>query len=370
MAIFQPCSEAADPLVFVTAFAAGDEGAVHAFQFDPDSGALRLLQKTTDVEFPFFIALSPNQKFLYAIDTEEFSGDKEEFITAFAIEGRTGRLTKLNRQPSRGKATCYLEVDSTGKSVLAAHYTSGSVVILPALDDGSLGEATTLIEHRRSTVEERAGGAEPTSEPKAHCIVASPDNRLALAADLGIDQVLTYRLDPEAARLVPHPTFPRVNLPPGSGPRHLSFHPNGRWVYVINELANTMTHFVFDAESGELRPRQTIATLPSDFTGVSHTADVKVSPNGKYLYGTNRGHDTIAVYRIGDEGNLSLLDFTPSRGDGPQNLLISPDGRWLFCANMPGNNLAVFKIDENSGRIQAVGEPLSIPQPSCLRWLR
>ncbi|MCA9157357.1 MAG: lactonase family protein, partial [Planctomycetales bacterium] len=193
--------------------------------------------------------------------------------------------------------------------------------------------------------------------------------RFVLAADLGINKILNYRLDAAAALLAPNEGQPSVQLPPGSGPRHLTFHPNGQRVYVINELNSTVTFFDYATDSGALTQRQTISTLPADFSGKSFTADVKITPDGKFLYGTNRGHDSIAIFRIADDGQLQRVGIEPSLGKGPQNLLITPDGRWLMCANMPGNNLVVFAIDATSGSLQATAEPISIPMPSCIRWL-
>jgi len=352
------------PLVFVSAFARGGDGAIHAFGFNTTTGAMKPLQRTTDVQHPFFIAVSPDMRSLYAVDSEEFGGAVDEFVAAYAIEGRSGRLKRLNQQSARGTVTCYLDVDATGQTVVVANYATGSVAALPVGKDGSLGEAVSFVQHSGSSIDpERQDG------PYAHSIVISPDNRFALAADLGLDQVLIYRLDPAASRLTPNDAQPFAMAPPGSGPRHLTFHPNGKRVYVINELKNTVTYFDYAAEPGTLALQQTISTLPADFTGKSYCADLKITPDGTFLYGTNRGHDSIAVYRIGEEGRLSLVAVEPSLGKGPQNLLITPDGRWLLCANMPGNNVVVFQIDANTGRLSAAGKPVSMPTPSCIRWL-
>ncbi len=354
---------AADPIVYVSAFTGGGKGGIFAFRFDSDKGTLRAMHKTTDIENPFFLALSPDQRFLYAIDAKVFGGKEDEFVAAYAVDPETGMLRRLNRQSARGTASCYLEVDASGKTVLVANYSTGSVAALPIQQDGSLGEAVSFIQHRGSSVDPKRQQA-----PYAHCIVISPDNRFALAADLGIDKILIYRLDPSAAKMVPHETQPFVELPPGSGPRHLTFHPNGKWVYVINELKNTVTRFDYDAQKGTLARRLTIPTLPEDFQGTSHTADVKITPDGEFLYGTNRGHDSIAMYRIGEEGDLERIGLQPSLGRGPQNLLITPDGRWLLCANMPEGNVVVFAIDRESGKLTPQGEPVSVPMASCIRW--
>jgi len=357
-------TKADEPLVFVSAFAPGDKGAIHALQFDPGTGSLKPLHRTTDIQHPFFLAITPDKRFLYAIDTEQFGGKEDEFVAAYAIKGRTGMLKRLNRQSARGSASCYLDVDATGKAVLVANYSTGSVAALPVNTDGSLGEAASFVQHQGSSVNPSRQKA-----PYAHSIVVSPDNRFALAADLGIDKILVYRLAPPTAGLTANESQAFASVPPGSGPRHLTFHPNGRRVYVINELTNTVTFFDYASDTGSLTQRQTISTVPADFDGTSYCADLKITPDGQFLYGTNRGHDSIAIYRIGDDGRLSLVGIEPSRGKGPQNLLITPDGRWLLCANMPGNNVIVFRIDADTGRISAPGDPISITMPSCIRWL-
>ncbi len=355
---------ASDPVVFVSAFKSGDEGAIHAYRFDTVAGQLELLHRTTDVENPFFLAVSPDGRFLYSIDSEQFGGKDDEFVAAYAINERDKKLTRLNRQSARGTASCYLDVDGTGKTVVVANYSTGSVAALPVQADGSLGQAAAFMQHVGSSVDPKR-----QKGPNAHCIAVSPDNRFALAADLGIDKVMIYSLRPDTATITANETQPFATLPPGSGPRHLTFHPEGEYVYVINELGNTITLFDYGTTAGTLKVRQTISTLPPEFSGTSHTADLKITPDGKFLYGTNRGHDSIAIYRIADDGSLELVSIEPSLGKGPQNLLITPDGRWLMCANMPGNNLVVFAIDANTGGLTPTGDAVSISMPSCIRWL-
>lgn len=358
-------THAEHPLVFISAFASGEKAGINAFQFDGASGTLKPLQRTADLQNPFFLAVSRDQRFLYAIDAEKFGDKVDEFVAAYAIEGRTGQLKRLNEQSARGTASCYLDADATGKTVVVANYSSGSVAALPVKADGSLGEAASFMQHSGT-------GGDPVRQkgPNAHSIVISPDNRFALAADLGIDKIMIYHLDAATAKLTPNEAQPFAKLPPISGPRHMAFHPNGTHLYVINEMANTVVVFDYTADTGTLTERQTIATLPADFTGKSFTADLKVTPDGKFLYGTNRGHDSIAVYRIAADGKLTLLSIEPSLGKGPQNLLITPDGKWLLCANMPGNSVIVFRIDPQTGGITSSGDPVAMPMPSCIRFVR
>jgi 6-phosphogluconolactonase len=362
MSITSPSANATELLVFVSAFAKGDEGAIHAYQLNPESGQLKQVQRTAGMEHPFFTALSPNRKFLYAIHAPgQFGGKDNEQVSAYEIVGPNGQLKLLNRQSALGTAACYLDIDATGKTVLVANYSSGSVASLPVREDGSLGEAASFVQHVGSSVDPGR-----QSGPHAHCIVVSPDNKYAFAADLGLDQVLGYRLDAATSKLAPNKQ-PFVRTVPGAGPRHLTFHPNGKHVYVINELKNSITLFDYEAGSGMLIEQQTIPTLPKGFLGASYCADLKITPNGRFLYGTNRGHDSLAAYRLGDDGRLTLLAIEPSLGKGPQNLAITPNGELLLCANMPGNNVVVFKIDQSSGGLKAVGEPIAIPSPSCIR---
>ena len=348
-------------LVFISAFAPGDDGAIHAYQLTLESGQLKPVHRTTDVEYPFFMALSPNDEYLYSIHAlGQFGGEKHEQIAAYKIVGNTGELKLLNRQSALGSAACYLDVDDTGKAVAVANYSTGSVASLPVRNDGSLGEAASFIQHKGSSVDEST-----QKGPHAHCIVISPNNRFAYAADLGLDQVLCYRLEASSAKLLLGEQ-PFVRTTPNAGPRHLTFHPNGQHVFVINELDNTVTVFDYESDSGILIEQQTISTLPDDFEGTSYCADLKITPNGRFLYGTNRGHDSIASYEIDDKGRLTLLGIEPSLGKGPQNLAITPGGELLICANMPADNVAVFQINPQTGGLSSVGPPVSMPKPSCI----
>ena len=357
-------TDSSEPLVFICAFAPGDEGAIHAYQLELDAGRLKRVHRTKDVEHPFFMAVSPDKKLLYSTHAPgQFGGKQHEQVAAYEIMGRTGRLKLLNRQSALGSSACYLDVDATGKTVVVANYATGSVASLPVREDGSLSKASSLVQHKGSSIDPARQQA-----PHAHCIVVSPDNRFVYAVDLGLDQVLGYRLEATTAKLSPN-RQPFVRTPPGAGPRHLTFHPDGRHVYVINELDNSVTVFGYESGSGMLIERQTISTLPEDFDGTSHCADLKITPNGRFLYGTNRGHDSIAAYRIGDDGRLTLLGIQSSLGKGPQNLAITPGGELLLCANLGGDNVAVFRIDPKTGGLTRVGRPVSMPRPSCIMIL-
>lgn len=348
-------------LVFISAFAPGEKGAIHAFQLDPAEGELKPLHRTAGIENPFFIAISPNEKYLYATQAPKQHGAGDEAVFAYALEGRTGKLNFLNQQPSLGTATCYVDVDATGKSVLLANYLSGSVAALPVNENGSLRPAASFLQHAGSSVDpQRQKG------PHAHSIVTSPNNEFVLAADLGLDQLLSYRLDPATAQLTPA-RQPFARTAPGAGPRHLTFHPSGKHLYVINELSDTVTMYDYDIDSGLMIERQTVSTLPAEAEGdMNWTADLKITPDGKFLYGTNRGHDSLASYKIGDDGRLTRLAVVPSGGKNPQNLAITPGGELLLCANMGGGQVTVFRIDGATGGLTRVGEPIHMPNPSCI----
>ncbi|MFO1006159.1 MAG: lactonase family protein [Planctomycetaceae bacterium] len=356
-------SFSATPTVLVSSFAPGDQGGIQAYQLNTESGAITPLHRTGGIPNAFFIAISPDQKFLYSIDAKTFGGSEPEQVAAFRLESGNGQLKLINRQTTRGTASCFLEVDQTGKSLLVANYSSGNVASYAVQPDGSLSAPVSFFQHTGSSC-----NLARQKEAHAHCFVISPNNKYAYAADLGIDQILCYVIDPATATLTPN-TQPFVRTLAGAGPRHLTFHPNGKCLYVINELANSITRYDYAAETGMLIERQTISTIPESFAGVTHTADLKITPNGKFLYGTNRGHDSVACYQIAEDGQLSLIEIVPSLGQGPQNLAITADGNLLLCANMPGNNLAIFRIGMD-GKLKSVGTPTEITGPSCIRILK
>jgi len=358
-----PVCQAEDPLVLVSSFAGGTDGGITAFRLQKSTGRLTQVHRTAPVPQPFFFDVSPDRRQLFSIHAETFGGPATEQLAAWKLDAATGQLTPVNRRTTRGTASCFVEVDRTGRMVLCANYASGSVVAWRIQPDGSLSEPSAFVQHQGSSI-----NAARQKEPHAHCFVISPDNRFAYAADLGTDQVLCYQLNPETGELQPA-AQPFVRTMPGAGPRHLTFDPAGRHLYVINELLNSVTTFQYLPESGFLIEQQTISTLPVDFKGESYCADLKITPNGRFLYGTNRGHDSLAMYRIAEDGRLTLLGFEPAGGKGPQNLAITRDGELLLCGNMPGNRLMVFRIDQQTGDLTAQGDGIEIPGPSCIRIL-
>lgn len=361
-------SETKQHLVFVTSCSPGDAGAITAFKLDTATGTLEQSHRYSDVENPFFIALSPDRKHLYSAHvTGNFESDTGS-IAAFEIVGDSGELRKLNERSAKGKTTCYVDVDPSGKAAVFANYTSGSIGSYPIEADGSLGEMTSFVEHQGASMVNEAR----QESAHAHCSVISPSGKHMYACDLGTDQIFGYALDAESATLTAL-AQPYVRTIGGGGPRHFTYHPQGGYVYANNELANSVNVYSHDESTGTLIEHQVISSLPDDYTGDSYTADVKITPNGNFLYCTNRIHDSLASYRIGDDGCLTLIDIQSSLGSFAQNLAITPDGSLLLCANMQnpdggdeGANVAVFRIAADSGKLTSVGDPVALGNPSCI----
>jgi len=348
-------------LVFVSAFTSGSDGAIHGFQLDIDSGQLTQVHRTINVENPFFVAVSANKKFLYSTHAPgEFSGEGNNEIAAYRISGEYGALLPLNRRSVPGSGACYIGLDAAGKMIAAANYGTGSVVSLALQKDGSLLDVSSFIQHIGSSVD-----IGRQSVPHPHCIVFSPDDRFAFSADLGADRIQSYRIESDSSQLVRNDPL-GVDTHAGSGPRHLIFHPDGRHAYVTNELSSSIAVFHYDPEIGALKEQQMISMLPDGVDGDNYAADLTISPDGRFLYGSNRGHDSIAVYRIGEDGGLVVMSIESSCGESPQSLAITPCGTLLLCANMVGSCIAVFRIDSKTGRLASIGKPIEMPYPSCI----
>jgi 6-phosphogluconolactonase len=350
--------------VFVGTSTAGGSKGIYRFRFDPASGKGDGLALAAEAANPTFLAIHPTGDFLYAVNAiADFRGGKTGAVSAFALDRKTGGLLLLNQQPSGGAGPCHLAVGAAGKNVLVANYGGGSVAQLPILPDGSLGSATSVVQHSGS-------GPNPNRQegPHAHSINLDPANRFALAADLGLDRVLVYRFDVAEGILSPH--HPSAALAPGAGPRHLAFHPSGRFVYVINELNSTVTAFSYDGAAGALRDIQTVPTLPDGFAGENYPSEVVAHPNGKLLYGSNRGHDSIAIYAVDPEsGRLTPRGHQPSGGKWPRNFAIDPSGAWMIVGNQNSDNILFVRIDAERGTLTPTGQTLEAPAPICFRFL-
>ena len=345
-------------LVFVGTFAES----LHVYRLDRRSGALAPLHTTTGLHRPTFLALHPQLPVLYAVERQAHEGATDlGAVTAFAFDRDGGRLDLLNRQSTHGIGPCYVSVHPSGRYVLVANYGSGSVVVLPVQPDGSLGEATDVVQHT-------GRGPDPQRQdtPHAHCIAADPSGTCVLACDLGADRVMVYRLNATTGKLLPHDR-PYAQGNSGAGPRHLAFHPNGQYVYVINELDSTLTTYAYGAAQGISQVVQTISTLPDEFVGDNSCAQVMVAPGGRFVYGSNRGHDSLAIFASDPvTGRLRLVGHEPSRGQTPRNFNLDPTGTWLLAANQLSNTIVPFRVDQDAGTLTATTPVTEVPAPSCV----
>jgi 6-phosphogluconolactonase len=347
---------------YIGTFTAKGSKGIYRFELDPASGKLTSQGLAGETTAPFFLALHPNHRFLYAVnEVNDFHGKKSGAVSAFAIDARTGKLTLLNQQPTGGAGPCHLVVDKQGKHLLVANYGGGSVCVLPIETDGRLGAATAFVQHQGTSVNpQRQEG------PHAHCVLLDPANRFVLVADLGLDRILVYRYDAARGKLTPN-NPPGVAAAPGAGPRHLAFHPNGRYVYAINEINSTMTAYAYDGDRGVLTPLQTVSTLPAGFTGNNSGAEVQVHPSGRFLYGSNRGCDSIAIFAIDPgTGKLRSVGQQGSHVKTPRNFAIDPTGTALVVANQDGDSLVVFRIDAGTGELRPSGPVVAAPMPVCV----
>jgi 6-phosphogluconolactonase len=342
---------------------------IYAYSFDPDTAELTPLGLAVETTNPSFLAVHPNHRFLYAVnEVGNYKGEKSGAVSAFAIDRATGKLTLLNEVASKGADPCYLTVDKTGKYVLVANYTGGSVSVFPVLEDGRLGEASSFIQHT-------GHGSDPDRQegPHAHSIDLSPDNRFAIVDDLGLDESLVYRFNSAKGSLSlndPQVYTTLAKADPGAGPRHFAFHPNGKFAYVINEMQSSVSIFSYDGAGGVLRWLQTISALPKDFSGHKEAAEIEVHPSGKFLYASNRGHDSIAVFAIDpDKGTLTLIEYALTKGQTPRSFEIAPGGSLLFAENEKSNNIVVFSIDAKTGRLTPTGKVLEVAEPVCLKFV-
>lgn len=356
-------NKAAGVRVYIGTYTRGDSQGIYQMRLDLRTGALSepvLAGKATN---PSFVVLHPERDLLYAAgEVGEFEGQRSGAVNAFRVDPDSGQLTFLNAQPSGGGGTCHVSLDRTGRYVLAANYGGGSVSVLPLNEDGSLGEPTAFVQHEGSSVDSRR-----QSVPHAHSINIDPTNRFAIVADLGLDKLLVYRFDPTRGTLAAHDP-PSVSVAAGSGPRHFTFHPGGKLAYVINEMASTVTALRYDAARGSFEQLQTITTLPEGFDGNNSTAEVQVHPSGKFLYGSNRGHDSIAVFAIDpDSGRLQPVEHEPTQGKSPRNFGIDPSGQYMLAANQDSGSIVVLKIDPATGALTATGKQAAVDFPVCVR---
>jgi 6-phosphogluconolactonase len=352
--------------VYVGTYTGSTSRGIYKVELDASTGAfVEGPALAGQSENPSFLALHPGGRVLYAVnEVGNFRGAKTGAVSAFAVDPTTGSLTLLNQQPSEGADPCHLAVDPEGRSVVVANYSGGSVAVLPLDADGRLLPAAR-VRHLSGS----GPNASRQQSPHAHGVYIDPSKKFLLTADLGSDRVLVERRDAAAGTLA-DATPDGVTLPPGSGPRHAAFDPSGRFLYVINELFSTVTAFRWDAERGRLEPFQTIPAVAAGFSGDNKSAEIAVSPDGRFVYVSNRGEDSITVFRVNpDDGKLKFLEQVPAGGKTPRHFAIDPTGRWLFAANQDSNSISLFRIDRKSGRLTPVNRPLKVVSPVCVSFV-
>jgi 6-phosphogluconolactonase len=354
-----------EPILFGTGKVLQGRGeGIHLFTLDLRSGSLTPKATIRGIVNPSFLAFSPDGRFLYCVnELKKFREQASGAVSAYAV-GADGGLTFLNQQASGGTDPCHVSVHDKGSHVFVANFSSGSVSAFPVNADGSLAEASDFVQHHGSSVDPvRQKG------PHAHSVTFDAASGLLFVPDLGLDRLVVYEVDAKRGKLRARDDM-LVAEKPGAGPRAFAFHPGGRWAYLINEINSTISAFVYRRPAGGLARLQTVPTLPDGFTGASTCSDVQVTPDGAFLYGSNRGHDSIAGYRIDQaSGKLTPIGHTPSGGRTPRGFGIDPSGRYLLAANQDTDDVFTFAIDRASGKLTRVGGVVKVPTPVCVRFL-
>lgn len=362
---FEPAAWAAGKdLVYIGTYTDHGSKGIYVYRFDAATGQVTTLGLAAESPQPSFLTVDPTEHFLYAVnELDTYKAQHTGAVNAFSIDAATGKLSLLNEVSSRDAGPAHIALDQTGKYALVSNYTLGSVAVFPVSQDGRLGDLTDFVRHKGSSV-----NVERQEGPHAHAVAFSPDNRFALVADLGLDQILVYPFDAAAGTLGHEPHITKTH--PGAGPRHLVFDPTGKFVYVINEMQSTVVSYSYDAARGELHELKTISTLPDKFAGSNDAAEIAVHPSGKFLYASNRGHDSIAVFSVDSvKGALTRVEFVSTKGKTPRNFAIDPTGAWLFVANQASDNVVVFRIDGKTGHLTPTGQALSVASPACVKFV-
>jgi 6-phosphogluconolactonase len=339
---------------------------IYAYRYDAATQELTPLGLAAETTNPSWVAIHPNGRLLYAVnEVGNYNGLNSGGVSAFSIDRATGKLSFLNEVSSRGADPCYITVDPSGKYALVANYTGGSIASFSISADGKLGDASAFVQHI-------GHGINPKRQESAHAhsIDLSPDERFAFVDDLGLDQLLVYKFDNKKGSLKPNnPPFAKLDA--GAGPRHFALHPSGQFAYVVSEMASTVTAFSFASKTGTFNRIQTITALPEDFKGENDDAEIAVHPSGKFLYASNRGHDSITVFAINPEkGTLTLVEHALTQGKTPRNFAIDPTGALLFAENQESNNVVVFRIDGQTGKLTPTGKKLEVGQPVSIKFLK
>ncbi|MEP6787571.1 MAG: lactonase family protein [Acidobacteriota bacterium] len=339
---------------------------IYVYSFDRATGKLSHRDTVKGIAEPSFLAIDKKSQNLYAVnELEEYEGKPSGACSAFAINQKTGGLSFLNKRPSLGGAPCHVTASDNGKFVIVANYMGGNISIFPIQKGGMIGSASDFVQF---------SGSGPNKErqlsPHAHSVTLDRNNRFAFVADLGTDRVMIYGFDKDKGKLTPNPAQPFFPTKAGAGPRHFAFHPNGKLAFVINELDSTISSLGYDEKAGKLTEIKTLSTLSAESSAANACADVHVSPDGKMLYGSNRGQDTIAAFAIDQtSGVISPVEKIATGGKRPRNFVIDPAGNFLLAANQDTNNITVFSIDRTAGRLRSIGISIEVPSPVCLKFV-
>jgi 6-phosphogluconolactonase len=359
-------AEANSSLLYIGTYTGKKSKGIYSARFDSDTGKLNAPELAAETKNPTFLALHPNGRVLYAVgEFDSFQGMKTGAVSAFSIDRNTVKLSLLDQEASGGQGPCHLSIDKTGKYLLVANYGSGSFAALSVHGDGKLEAPREVIRFDGSSI-----NRERQSGPHAHFIDFDPSNRFALGCDLGLDKVFIWEVEAtgtnEGKLILKYPAL----IKPGSGPRHLAFHPNGQFVYLINEMAATITVFAYDSGKPALNELQTISMLPEKFDGFKSGAEIQVHPSGKFVYGSNRGHDSVAVFSVdGKSGRLTFVEHQSTRGKTPRHFTLDPTGKWLLAENQDSDNIVIFGVDQQTGKLSPTGQSVEVGSPVCIQFV-
>jgi 6-phosphogluconolactonase len=367
LCVFEPISAdaAGKPkyLVYIGTYTDHGSKGIYAYRFDDRTGKATALGLAAESTQPSFLAVDASGHFLYAVnEIESYQGQSSGAVSAFAIDAASGKLSLLNQLPSRGPGPAHIALDQAGKYALVSNYNLGSVAVFPVLKDGRLGDSTAFVQHHGAGMDK-----ERQEQPHAHAVAMSSDNRFALVADLGLDQIFSYPFDSAKGTLGQNPGITKTTA--GAGPRHLVFNSKGTLLYVINELQSLVTTYAYDAATGGLRELSTMSTLPEGFSSHSAAAEIALHPSGKFLYASNRGPDSIAVFSVAAGGLLTRVEFVPVNGKTPRNFAIDPTGSWLLVGDQESDKVVVFRINRKTGRLTPTGQVLEISSPACVTFV-
>ncbi len=348
-------------ILYVGTYSQRESQGIYVYEYERETGAFKLVQTKPEISDPNFIVIHPNGKLLYTVNTIAIETGKQDQISSFTINQEDGSLSLINQIPAYGRGACHISLDKTGNYLFVSHYSSGSLAVFSINKDGSIKDTIQTVQYHGVGATQRQRG------PNVHSILVSPDNRFVYVADLGLDKVMIYELDQKTGMLSPAEQ-PFVSVSPGAGPRHFTFHPEGPYFYLAQEMGSKVSAYKRDPSTGALTEMQTLSTLPEGFEGRNSVADIHTDPKGKYLYVSNRGHNSLAIYSIAEDGQLELLAHESVQGDHPRNFMVDPKGEFVLVANKNSDNIVKFSLDPASGLLKHDGFSLSVPAPVCLKW--